>query len=110
MTVTARGAVGSGPSRLPGATGGRSVPPRPSFECRRELLDLLRRYALHVETANVLEGRAGRCTDPHLAAVLRELADARRRMAEGVLAELLQQGATVVPRRPPDTSRERRGR
>ncbi|SDM52555.1 hypothetical protein SAMN05660642_02696 [Geodermatophilus siccatus] len=108
--MTVRGAVGSSPSRLSGETGGGAVPPRPSFESRRELLDLLRRYALCVETANVLEARAGRCASPHLAAVLRERADARRRMAEGVLADLLRQGVPAVRRRPPDTGRERRGR
>ena len=108
--MTVRGAVGSSPSRLSGATGGGSVPPRPSFESRRELLDLLRRYALYVETADLLEARAGRCTSPHLAAVLRERADARRRMAERVLAELLRQGVPAVRRRPPDTGRERGGR
>jgi hypothetical protein len=74
------------------------------------MLDLLRRYALHVEIADVLEARAGRCASLHLAAVLRRRADARRRVAEGVLAELLRQGAPVVPRRPPDPGGERRGR
>jgi hypothetical protein len=98
-TVAVRSAVGSSPSRVSGAPGGGAVPLRPSFESRRELLDLLRRYALHVETANVL---AGRCASPHLAAVLRDRADARRRLAERVLAELLQQGATVRCR-PPGT-------
>ncbi|MGY1760057.1 hypothetical protein ACI79G_05510 [Geodermatophilus sp. SYSU D00779] len=109
-TVTVRGADGSSPSRGPGAAGGGSPPSRLPFECRREMLDLLRRYALHVETANVLEARAGRCTSPHIAAVLRERADARRRVAEGVLAELLRQGVPAVRRRSPDTGRERRGR
>jgi hypothetical protein len=108
--VTVRGAGGSSPSRVPGAAGGGSAPSRSSFECRREMLDLLRRYALHVEIANMLEDRAGRCTSPGLAAVLRKRADARRRMAEGVLAELLRQGVPAVRRRPPDTGREPRGR
>ena len=108
--MTVRGAVGSSPSRLSGAPGGGSVPLRPSFESRRELLDLLRRYALYVETADVLDERAGRCTSPHLAAVLRDRADARRRTAERVLAELLQQGATVVPRRSPRPGGSARGR
>ena len=108
--MTVRGAGGSSPSRVPGAARGGSAPSRLSFECRREMLDLLRRYALHVETADVLEVRARRCASPHLAAVLRERADARRRVAEGVLAELLRQGVPVIPRRPPDTGRERRGR
>ncbi len=108
--MTVRGAGGSSPSRVPGAAGEGSAPSRSSFECRREMLDLLRRYALHVETANVLEDRAGRCTSPDLAGVLRERAGARRRMAEGVLAELLRQGVPAVRRLPPDTGRERRGR
>ena len=108
--MTVRGAGGSSPSRVPGAAGGGSAPSRSSFECRREMLDLLRRYALHVETAKVLEDGAGRCTDPHLAAGLRERADARGRMAEEVLAELLRKGVPAVRRRPPDTGRERRGR
>ena len=104
--MTVRGAGGSIPSRGPGAPGGSSEPSRPSFECRRELLDLLRRYARYVETVSVLDDRARRCTSLHLAAVLRERADARRQTAERVLAELLQQGATVVPRspRPPRAS------
>ncbi len=99
--MTVRGTAGSSPSRLPGAPGGGSVPLRPSVESRQELLELLRRYARYVETADVLDERAGRCTSPHLAAVLRERANTRRRTAERVLAELLRQGATVVPRRPP---------
>ncbi|SET52925.1 hypothetical protein SAMN04488546_2757 [Geodermatophilus poikilotrophus] len=108
--MTVHGAVGSSPSRLPGARGGGPVPLRPSFESRRELLDLLRRYALYAETARVLDERAGRCTSPHLAAVLRERAAARRRAAERVLAELLREGATVVPRRPPGPGGSARGR
>ena len=100
--MTVRGAVGSSPSWLPGAPDGGSVPPRPSFESRRELLDLLRRYALCVETADLLDDRARRCTSSHLAALLRQRADARRWTAEQVLAELLRQGPTVVPRRPPE--------
>ena len=108
--MTVRGAVSGNPSRGPGAPGGSAPPPRLSFECRRQLLDLLRRYALYVETADVLEGRAGRCTNPQVAAVLRARAEARRRTAERVLAELLRQGMPVVRRRPPDTGGERRGR
>ncbi len=70
------------------------------------MLDLLRRFAIHVETANVLDDRAGRCPDPHVAAVLRERANARRRMAERVWAELVRQSVPVVRRRPPDTEGE----
>ncbi len=108
--MTVRGAVGSSPSRLPGAPDGGSVPPRPSFESRRELLDLLRRYALCVETADLLDDRARRCTSSHLAALLRQRADVRRRTAERVLAELLRQGAGVVPRRPLGPGGSARGR
>ncbi|MGR6967200.1 hypothetical protein ACU610_22350 [Geodermatophilus sp. URMC 61] len=85
------------------------MPPRPPFEDRREMLDLLRRFAVHLETANVLDDRAGRCTDPHLAAVLRERAKARRGMADRLRAELLRQGVTVVQSRPPDTGGEHGG-
>ena len=107
--MTVRGAVGSSPSRLSRAPGGGSVPLRPSFECRRELLDLLRRYALYVETADVLDERAGRCRSPHLAAILRERAGSHRRMAERVRAELIRQGALDVRPRPPGTGTGRRG-
>ena len=106
--MTVRGAVDSS-SGVSGAPGGWAAPPRPPFEDRREMLDLLRRFAVHVETANVLDDRAGRCTNPHLAAVLRERANARRRMAERVWAELVRQGAPVVRRRPPDTGGARGG-
>ena len=100
--MTVRGAVDdSSPSRVPGAPGGRSAPP-PPFESRREFIELLRRFAVHVETANVLDDRARRCTSPHLADVLRERADAHRRTAERVRAELLRQGVSVVGHRPPD--------
>ncbi len=101
--MTVRGAVDdSSPSRVPEAAGGRSAPPRPPFESRREFLDLLRRFAVYVETANVLDDRAQRCASPHLADVLRERADARRRSAERVRAEIIRLRVPVVPRRPPD--------
>ena len=107
--MSVRGPVDSTPSGVSGSPGGCSVPPRPPFEDRRELLDLLRRFAVHVETANVLDDRAGRCTDPHLAAVLRERANAHRRIAERVRAELLRQGVTIVQPRAPDTGGEHGG-
>jgi hypothetical protein len=97
--VTVHGAVHSSSS---GAPGGRAAPPRPPSTSRREVLDLLRRFAVHVETAHVLDQRAGRCTSPHLAAVLRERAEARRRAAERIRAELVRRGVTVVRRRPAD--------
>ncbi len=108
--MTLRGAVDSTPSQVPGAAGAGSAPHRPSFTSRREILELLRRFAVHLETARVLDERAGRCRSPHLAAVLRERAEARRRMAERVRADLLRQGALDVRPRPPDTGTGRRGR
>lgn len=100
-TVTVRGAVDSSPSRVSGASEGRSVPPRPPFESRREMIDLLRRFAVYVETADMLDDRARRCASPHLAAVLRDRAEAHRRTAERVRTELIRQ-ATVVPPHPPE--------
>jgi hypothetical protein len=108
--VTVRGAVDSTPSQVPAAAGGGTAPHRPSFTSRREILDLLRRFAVHLETARVLDERAGRCPSPHLAAVLRERAEARRRMAERVRADLLRQGALDVRPRPPGRAAARDGR
>ena len=108
--MTARGAVDSSWSGVPGAAGAGSSPRRPSFTSRREILDLLRRFAVHLETARVLDERAGRCRSPHLAAILRERAGTHRRMAERVRAELIRQGALDVRPRPPDTGKGRRGR
>jgi hypothetical protein len=109
-TVTVRGAVGSSSSGVPGAPGAGSAPHRPSFTSRREILDLLRRFAVHLETARVLDERAGRCRSPHLAAVLRERAEAHRRTAERVRAELIRQGALDIRPRPPGTGTGRGGR
>jgi hypothetical protein len=102
-TVTVRGAVDDNrPSRAPGDPAGRTAPLRPPVASRQEVLDLLRRLAVNVETANVLDARAERCPSPHLAAVLRERAQFRRRTAERFRADLARQGVTVVRRRPPD--------
>ena len=108
--MTVPGAFDSSPSGVPGAAGAGPAPHRPSFTSRREILDLLRRYAVHLETARVLDERAGRCRRPHLAAVLRERAETRRRMAARVRAELIRQGALDVRPGPPDTGRGRGGR
>jgi hypothetical protein len=109
-TVTVRDAVDGNSSQVPGATGAGPAPHRPAFTSRREVLDLLRRFAVHLETARVLDERAGRCRSPHLAAILRERAETRRRMAARVRAELIRQGALDVrPRRPdPGTGRRER--
>jgi hypothetical protein len=89
---------------LPGAVPPSSpptaaAPARPAVSSRREVLDLLRRLAVYVETAAVLDERAERCDSPHLAAVLRERAAARRRTAELVRADLAAQGVATVMRR-----------
>jgi hypothetical protein len=60
---------------------------------RRELLGALRRIALNLETADVLELRADRSASPALAVVLRERAAHRRRTAGRVRAGLAAQGA-----------------
>ena len=98
--MTVRGAVTAIRPGSPEHPRGGRRRPRPPFESRREMIDLLRRFAVYVETANVLDDRARRCASPHLAAVLRDRAEARRRMAERVRAELIRQVATVAPPRP----------
>jgi hypothetical protein len=76
-----------------------SVPPVPDFEVRsialrrraverrREALDNLRRLAAQLDAAATLERLADR-SNPTLAAVLRERADERRRIADVVRAHL----------------------
>ncbi|MGY1636003.1 hypothetical protein ACI78V_05025 [Geodermatophilus sp. SYSU D00742] len=75
-------------------------PVRLSPRSRQEIVELLRRLAVYVETAAVLDQRAARCTSPHLAAVLRQRAETRRRTAERVRADLAAQGVVTVLRRP----------
>jgi hypothetical protein len=64
-------------------------------EGRREMLDLLRRLAVHLETAEALERRADRSPNPTLVVVLRGRAAERREMAERLRADLAVHG--VVP-------------
>jgi hypothetical protein len=52
------------------------------------IIEQLRQAAVYVETAAVLERRAGRADNPALAALLRERADARRRTAARLRATL----------------------
>ena len=68
---------------------------------RRELLGALRRIALNLETADVLELRADRSASPALAVVLRERAAHRRRTAGRVRADLAAQGVLAYRRRSP---------
>lgn len=55
-------------------------PPVPAALLAR--IDGMRRVAVQLETAAVLERRAGRTQDPVLAALLRDRADAHRRTAD----------------------------
>ncbi|WP_369133112.1 hypothetical protein [Modestobacter sp. I12A-02662] len=65
------------------------APRVPSLARRRDVLDQLRRIALHLETAAVLDRRAARSGNAALAEVLRERAEQRRRTAERLRAGLL---------------------
>ena len=74
---------------------GRRVPPPTACDDvadRRELMGALRRIAVHLETAEVLERRADRSASPALATVLRERAAQRRRSAGRIRADLAAQG------------------
>ena len=75
-------------------TGRRVLPTAPDkgVESRREALGALRRIAVNLETADVLEFRASRSASPVLADVLRERAAARRRTAGRVRADLAARG------------------
>ena len=76
-------------------TTGRPVPPSTAYDgigSRRDLLNALRRIAVHLETADVLEVRADRSTSPPVADVLRERAAARRRTAGRLRADLAARG------------------
>jgi hypothetical protein len=66
-------------------------PPARTPDAGRGLVEQLRQAAVYVETAAVLERRAGRSTDPALAALLRERAQVRRRTAERLRAALAEQ-------------------
>ena len=66
---------------------------------RRELLDVLRRMAVHLETAGALERRAARSANPTLVAVLRGRAAERRELAERLRADLAVHGVVPFRRR-----------
>ena len=75
-------------------TDGRALPTAPDegFGSRREALGALKRIAVNLETADVLEFRANRSASPVLADVLRERAAARRRTAGRLRADLAARG------------------
>ncbi len=72
-----------------------SVPP----DDRRELLDQLRRLAVHLETAEALERRADRSPNPTLVVVLRGRAEEHRQMAERMRTCLAGHGVVPFRRR-----------
>jgi hypothetical protein len=67
---------------------------RRTVERRREALENLRRLTVQLEAASALDRRAER-SNPTLAAVLRERADERRRIAEVVRAHLDAEGLSA---------------
>ncbi len=67
---------------------------RPIAEASGEL----RRMALHLETAAVLEARAQRTTDPRQVAVLRRRAEQRRQEAARLREQLAACGKALPPR------------
>ncbi|MGY1727078.1 hypothetical protein ACI79J_08885 [Geodermatophilus sp. SYSU D01062] len=73
--------------------------PRPAQDLSGEL----RRMALHLETAAVLELRAERTTDPVQGAVLRRRADQRRQEAARLREQLAAGGMALPPRDRPTT-------
>ena len=64
----------------------------------RDLLEQMRRMALFLETAEVLELRASRSANATLAGLLRERAAERRRVAERFRAELVREGVVAERR------------
>jgi hypothetical protein len=66
---------------------------------RREILDLIRRMAVHLEAADALERRADRSANPTLAVVLRGRAEERRGMAERLRADLAAHDVVPLRRR-----------
>jgi hypothetical protein len=69
--------------------------PRPADGARPDAVAELRRMALHLETATVLELRAQRATDPAQVATLRQRAEQRRRQAARIRARLAAEGAAM---------------
>jgi hypothetical protein len=78
-----------------------------TVERHREALENLRRLELQLQTAAALERRADLSANPTFAAVLRERAQERRRIAEVVRAHLVEAETAARPdaRRPPDVGR-----
>ena len=69
---------------------------RPADGPRPDAVAELRRMALHLETATVLEARARRATDPAQVATLLQRAEQRRRQAARIRARLAAAGAAMA--------------
>lgn len=72
--------------------------PRAAAPADPQLAAELRRMALHLETAAVLDLKARRSTDPAQAAVLRRRAEQRRREAARIRALLAARGVALGAR------------
>ncbi len=82
-------------STMPGMT---SAGDDPGFSRPADMSGELRRMALHLETAAVLELRARRTADPRQVAVLRRRAEQRRQEAARLRERLAACGMALPPR------------
>ena len=73
---------------------------RRSVEGRRQALENLRRLEIQLQTASALERRADLSANHALAAVLRERAEERRRMAAAIRAHLVDADTSARAVRP----------
>jgi hypothetical protein len=84
---------------MPGMSEERALPPGPAprgaVPADPRLATDLRRMALHLETAAVLDLRAGRASDPVQAGVLRRRAAQRRAEAARIRARLSARGLAL---------------
>jgi hypothetical protein len=83
---------------------------RRSVEGRRQALENLRRLEIQLQTASALERRADLSVNPALAAVLRERAEERRRIAAVIRTHLADTDTSAGPGGPrPTRARPDRG-
>jgi hypothetical protein len=83
-------------SDMTSVPGTRPAPgPRGAVSADPQLASELRRMALHLETAAVLDLRAQRATDPAQVTVLRRRAEQRRREAARIRAHLAEHGVAL---------------
>lgn len=77
---------------------GQGAQSRAGMPADPHLAAQLRRMALHLETAAVLDTRALRATDPAQSAVLRRRAEQRRTEAQRIRTLLMARGVAVAAR------------